>query len=67
MKISLDLSMSYDFTVAITCFRKRDEHLLSSASGPRDKQLDFFSLVWMKIVYMQRLWSYASWEFNLTK
>jgi len=38
----LDFSSAFDLTIANTCFRKREEHLLTYKSGASCSQIDFF-------------------------
>ena len=38
----LDFSMAYDFKIANTCFRKREEHLITYKSGVARSQIDYF-------------------------
>jgi len=38
----LDFSSAFDLTIANTCFRKRDEHLITYKSGASCSQIDFF-------------------------
>ena len=38
----LDISSAFDLTIANTCFRKRDEHLITYKSGASCSQIDFF-------------------------
>ncbi|XP_054785632.1 uncharacterized protein LOC129292133 [Prosopis cineraria] len=37
----LDFSLAYDFKIANTCFKKRDEHLITYKSGASRSQIDF--------------------------
>jgi Reverse transcriptase (RNA-dependent DNA polymerase) len=38
----LDFSMAYDFKIMNTCFKKREEHLITYTSGTSRSQIDFF-------------------------
>ena len=38
----LDFSSAFDLTIANTCFRKREEHLITDKSGVSCSQIDFF-------------------------
>ena len=38
----LDFSSAFDLTIANTCFRKREEHLITYKSGASCSQIDFF-------------------------
>jgi len=41
-KSILDFSLTFDLNIANTCFRKRDEHLITYKSGASFSQIDFF-------------------------
>jgi len=41
-KSILDFSSAFDLTIANTCFRKREEHLITYKSGVSCTQIDFF-------------------------
>ena len=41
-KTILDFSLAFDFTIANSCFRKREEHLITYKSGQTCSQIDFF-------------------------
>ena len=41
-KSILDFSMAYDFRIVNTCFKKKEEHLITYKSGATRSQIDFF-------------------------
>jgi hypothetical protein len=41
-KSILDFSSAFDLTITNTCFRKREEHLITYRSGVSCSQIDFF-------------------------
>ena len=41
-KSILDFSSAFDLTIANTCFRKREEHLITYKSGVSCSKIDFF-------------------------
>ena len=41
-KSILDFSMAYDLKIVNTCFRKREEHLITYKSGVSSSQIDYF-------------------------
>jgi len=41
-KSILDFSSAFDLTIVNTCFRKREEHLITYKSGVSCSQIDFF-------------------------
>ena len=41
-KTILNFSMAYDFKIVNTCFKKREEHLITFKSGVTCSQIDFF-------------------------
>ena len=43
-KTILDFSSTFDLLIANTCFKKRDEHLITYKSGMTSSQIDFFLL-----------------------
>nr|ACN78483.1 putative endonuclease/exonuclease/phosphatase [Arachis hypogaea] len=43
-KTILDFSSTFDLLIADTCFKKRDEHLITYKSGMTSSQIDFFLL-----------------------